>query len=683
MRKKQNFQWNQLTMGVCYYPEHWSESLWRDDLRRMKKVRISVIRIGEFAWNKVEPEEGEFTYEFFDQFLEICLEENMNVIFGTPTATPPAWLTEKYPEVLNAREDGVLYRHGGRRHYNYNSKIYQEFSARIVTNIAQHYGKHPMIAGWQIDNELNCESYEFHSEADTMAFRQFLKNKYGTLDDLNEAWGTVFWNQTYTEWEQIYVPRPILASCNPHLYLDYSRFISESTIRFCKMQADIIRKYKKPEDFITTNGMFWNIDNHKMQDDCLDVYTYDSYPSFAFGLENDPKTSGNLNDRHSSKNLTEVRSICPHFGIMEQQSGGNGIVSGMEGPAPRPGQLTLWAMQSVAHGADYISFFRWRTCTFGTEMYWHGILDHDNRDNRKLEEVKAFHQKFKKLNDLCGAQYVPAFGILKDFDNVWDTNIDVIHRRISEASEEEIFEIAQLTHTPYNVIYLGENSDYETLSSYPVLFYPHPTIMTKKRAQLLETYVKEGGILVIGCLAGYKDETGKCVMLPQPGLLRDLTGSDVIESTFEHQMEERVWADWNGQKMEMPIYCDIMEKTGDAEVLATYGNGYFSGKAALIEKKSGKGRVLHLGSTFSRQNVEMIFDYLEMKEPYADYAEVPEGVELAVRRKEGDTYLFLLNYQFSAEKVVLRKTMHSLLTGEDVTGDMELPAFGVEVLKLI
>ena len=230
--------------------------------------------------------------------------------------------------------------------------------------------------GWQIDNELNCEVDEFYSEADSVAFRNFVKEKYKTLDNLNEAWGTVFWNQTYTDWEQIYVPRPVLNNgCNPHLRLDYYRFISESTISFCKMQAEIISKYKKDGDYITTNGMFWNLDNHKMAEECLDVYTYDSYPSFAFGLNRDPKTAKDLNDRHWSKNLTEVRSICPHFGIMEQQSGAGGWTTRMEGPAPRPGQLTLWAMQSVAHGADYISFFRWRTCTFSTEMYWHGIFD--------------------------------------------------------------------------------------------------------------------------------------------------------------------------------------------------------------------------------------------------------------------------------------------------------------------
>ena len=399
MKNRQNYQWNSLTAAVCYYPEHWDRSLWENDLDRILDVGITVIRIAEFAWTLIEPEEERFTFDFFDEFLDLCSRKGMKVIFGTPTATPPAWLTEKYPEVLNASKEGVVYRHGGRKHYNYNAPIYRELSARIVEQEAKHYGKHPAIVGWQIDNELNCETNEFYSEADSVAFRKFVKKKYKTLDKLNDAWGTVFWNQTYTDWEQIYVPRPTLnLGINPHQHLDYYRFISESTLEYCQMQARIIRKYKKPQDFITTNGLFWNVDNHRMERECLDVYTYDSYPSFGFGLDRDLETADDLNDRKWTMNLNEVRSVCPHFGIMEQQSGANGWTTRMEGPAPRPGQLTLWAMQSVAQGADFVSFFRWRTCTVGSEIYWHGILDYDNRDNRKLREVKDFCRKLKASN---------------------------------------------------------------------------------------------------------------------------------------------------------------------------------------------------------------------------------------------------------------------------------------------
>ena len=683
MKKKQNFQWNKMTMGVCYYPEHWDKALWEADLTRMLDIGITVIRIAEFAWNKFEPEEGSFTFSFFDDFLELCQQKGMKVIFGTPTATPPAWLTEKYPEVLNSSMEGVLYRHGGRRHYNYNAPVYRELSARVVTEIAAHYGGHPAIVGWQIDNELNCEVSEFYSDADSEAFRVFLKEKYKTLDALNEAWGTVFWNQTYTQWEQIYVPRPTLSrAVNPHMHLDYYRFISYSTLSYCSMQAEIIRKYKKPEDFVMTNGMFDHVENHRMMEECLDVYMYDSYPSFAYGLDREPLKSQDLNDRKWSKHLAEVRSICPHFGIMEQQAGANGWTTRMEGPAPRPGQLTLWAMQSVAHGADFISFFRWRTCTFGTEMYWHGILDHDNRDNRKLAEVEDFYQKLRTLEPLCGADYAAVFAVLKDFDNVLDAEVDAWHQRISKYSENEIFAAAEKSHTPYDVVYLQRGSELDELKRYPVLFYPHPVIVNKERMELLKLYVEQGGTLIIGCMAGYKDMNGKCVMQPLPGLLAELTGSDVKEYTFTSPAEDPVYADWNGREMEMPVFNDIMEPAG-GEVLAVYKNSYYAGKAAFVEHHVGSGKVLHLGSAFSRGNVKMLLEYTNVLEPFAELINAGDDVEIIMRRKDGRSFLFVLNFCAGGAVVELKHKMPLLYTGEWQEGRQVIPAFGTAVYEVV
>ena len=244
---------NRLAMGTCYYPEHWDESLWLNDLQRMLKAGIGTIRIAEFAWNKFENEEGVFTFDFFDRFLDVVEQTDMKVIFCTPTATPPAWLTQKYPEVLQADQDGHIFYHGCRRHYNYNAPVYLEKTRIIVEELAQHYANRRCIVGWQIDNELNCQIGEFFSEADNAAFRVFLKEKYGTLNKLNEAWGTVFWNQTYTDWSQIYLPRhtPHNTS-NPHLKLDSLRFYSESCISYCKLHYDILKKHLPKNVFVTT-----------------------------------------------------------------------------------------------------------------------------------------------------------------------------------------------------------------------------------------------------------------------------------------------------------------------------------------------------------------------------------------------------------------------------------------------
>ncbi|MBR3069647.1 MAG: beta-galactosidase [Lachnospiraceae bacterium] len=681
--EKQRFQFKEMTAGVCYYPEHWPKEMWRDDLRRIREAGISVIRIAEFAWTIFEPVEGTFSFDFFDEFFAVAEEEGIKVIFGTPSATPPAWLTEKYPEVLNARKDGVLLRHGGRRHYNYNSPVYRKLTARIVEQLARHYGQHPCLVGWQIDNELNCETSEFYSEADHAAFRSFLKEKYGTLDKLNAAWGTVFWSETYTDWEQLHCPRPVINNGdNPHLMLDYRRFVSASCLTFAGMQADIIRKYKKPGDFITTNGLFGDMDNHKLQQDSLDIYTYDSYPNFAFEIDRDPKHSKDLNDRKWTRNLTETRSVCPHFGIMEQQSGGGGWTSRMEMPAPRPGQLTLWAMQSVAQGADFISFFRWRTCAFGTEMYWHGILDYDGRDNRKLAEVKDFISKMKTLDPVCGAENAAGFALLKDYDNIFDSETDIWHRRIASASEKEIFAASELNHTPYNIVYMKEETELAELAAYKVLVYPHPFIMSEKRAEVLKQYVANGGTLIVGCRSGLKDMNGKCVMLPQPGLLQELTGTDVRDFTYTSPNEDDIYAVWNGEKLMTPVFNDVLTALPGTEVLAAYGNGYYKGEAALTRHAYGKGQVLHLGSTFTREGVARILDYAGVLEPFRGIVTAPEDVEVVLREKDGQRFLFVLNFMAEERTITLHKTGTLLYTGETVQGEVTLPAFGTAVYRV-
>ena len=380
--------------------------------------------------------------------------------------------------------------------------------------------------------------------------------------------------------------------------------------------------------------------------------------------------------------LNEVRSVCPHFGIMEQQSGANGWTTRMEGPAPRPGQLTLWAMQSVAHGADYISFFRWRTCTIGTEIYWHGILDYDNRDNRKLEEVKDFYRKFKKLNKVCQGEYTASFALLKDYDNAWDTEVDVWHERVASVSENEIFAASELTHTPYDVIYLQKDSELADLAGYPVIFYPHPVLINEEREALLEAYVKQGGTLTIGCRSGYKDMNGQCVMLPQPGILQKLTGTDVRDFTFTSPAEDPVFAQWGDEKLETPLFNDILTALQGTSVLAVYHNSYYAGTAALTEKKVGNGQVLHLGSTFSRQNVRRLLEYTGVCEPFSHIINAPEEVELVMRTKGEKRFLFTLNYSSYPVVIELKEPMKDLYTDTCAEGKVTLHAYGTAVFEI-
>lgn len=674
---------NSIDLGVCYYPEHWDKGLWEEDLERMLTSGLKTVRIAEFAWNLIEPREGEFSYGFFDEFLALAQKKGIQVIFCTPTATPPAWLTEKYPEVLNADMEGNLIRHGSRRHYNYNSPVYQEFCRRIVEKSAAHYGQHPAIVGWQLDNEFNCENSEFYSESDTMAFRIFLRDKYGTLDVLNEAWGTVFWNQTYTEWEQIHVPRKTnTGSVNPHLQLDYYRFVSDSVCRFARQQADIIRRYCKETDFITTNGIFSNIDYQRLQRESLDVLMYDSYPNFAYCLD-DYREEDVMKDRKWSRNLAEVRAVSPNFGIMEQQSGANGWNTRMEAPTPRPGQLTLWTFQSIAHGADYISYFRWRTCNFGTEMYWHGILDYSGRENRRLREVTDVSHEVKAIQEVAGAVYHAKVGILKDYDNIWDCQTDRWHERVDRVSGKSLFSALQRAHVPFDYVYLDEKTGLKVLQKYEVLFYPHASILTQERTELLEQYVAEGGKLVMGCRTGYKEENGKCVTDCLPGLASELTGTDIPEYSFVAPDDGKVMVEWDGQKMEAAVFNDLLAPAGEnAEVLAVYVDSYYAGTPALIRNHFGRGEAYYFGGAFAMDTAELFIRKLGIGEPYAEILDIPAECELAVREKDGVRYLFVLNYEKHSVEVILKRELRELLSGESCCGIQELEPYGVRVYRV-
>ena len=692
--KQKNKCWNldQITLGTCYYPEHWDSSLWRDDLIRMKEHGIQVVRIAEFAWNKFEPREGEFTIGWFDPFMKIAEEEGISVIFCTPTATPPAWLTEKYPEVLNADAQGLLYRHGLRRHYNYTSPKYWELSRRLIHKLAVHYCSYSNVIGWQLDNEINCEMAEFHAESDHKAFRDYMRMKFETLDNLNEKMGTTFWNQTYTDWEEIHLRRHTVGGFNnPHMELDGKRFISYAAYAFLKMQAEAIRPYLKEDQFITTNGIFPNVDYQRLVPEVLDFITYDNYPDFAYGMDANPRQEGNLKDRNSSFNLARVRSISPVFGIMEQQSGPGGWTGRILQPMPKPGQMRLWTMQAIAHGADYIGYFRWRTCGYGTEIYWHGLNDYSNGPNRRLEELKTIHEETVRLSDagLAGARYQANYAILRDYDNDWDGAEDKMYGPLADKSMDGWFRAFQHNHIPFDFYYWRDETTAEELGQYEILIYPHPAILTRERADILMEYMKNGGTVIFGSRTGYKDEYGRCPMRPMPGFAGELCGVRVKDYTLLGPDDDMEYVSWEGDRMEAPWFNDVLEQKEGGEILAVFQNNYYDGEPALIRKQNGKGWGYYFGGGFSEDTANGFIQKLGMK-PVRGVSHVPAEVEAALRSKtvmiqtDGTevvrNYLFLLNYTKEEKTVELENKFEDVLSGETLTGQVKLPGYGVVCL---
>ena len=672
-----------IELGVCYYPEHWQKKDWKSDLDRMLLAGIKTIRIAEFAWSFIEEKEGEFDFSFFDEFLDLVETTEMKVIFCTPTATPPAWLTKKYPEVLNATMEGDLYQHGFRRHYNYNSPKYRELSARIVEKSASHYGKRKSIIGWQIDNEFNCEIAEFYSKSDEEAFREFLKNKYKCLEALNESWGTVFWNQSYTDWNQVDLPRLTPTNrVNPHRKLDYYRFISNSVCEYAKMQSDILKKYIKKGDFITTNGLFGNLDSHKLTRESLDFITYDSYPNFVY-CPPLYKEDDDLRDRGWSKHLSEVRSISPNFGIMEQQSGANGSME-MMSPVPKPGQIKLWTMQSIAHGADFVSYFRWRTATMGTEMYWHGILDYSGRDNRRLKEISEIGKELNKIKEIKGSKYQAKVAVFRSYDNIWNEQADVWQHELNDMGIWGIFRACQRSHTPFDYIY-ENHMDYENIKKYDLIICPHEAMIRDESIKLFEKYVQAGGKMIFGCRNAFKDENGICSTEKLPAKLRKLTSTDVYEYTCISPDIEKVKIKWEDQVLETSIFNEelgILNKD-TASIEARYCQGDYENSGALVKNEFGEGLAYYFGSVLEENIVLAFLDKLGLSNPYEEYFVLPKTCEIGLRKNEenGKMYFFILNYSHEQVEIEVKESIKNLMLGEYEKGKISLQAFETKIYE--
>ncbi|NRF93781.1 beta-galactosidase [Paenibacillus frigoriresistens] len=686
---EKSFQTGKFELGVCYYPEHWPEQLWDDDFRRMREMGFSVVRMAEFAWSIFEPIEGEFEFDLFDRAIETAHRHGIQVILGTPTATPPAWLTYKYPEVLNVSQNGVQYQHGQRRHYNYNSQIYRKLCARIAKEMAEHYKDHPAVIGWQIDNELNCEMNVFYSKADDDAFREWVQTKYGgDLDRLNKAWGTVFWNQTYQDWSQVHLTRPTVSySPNPHQALDEKRFFSDSAISFCKLQADAIRGIVQGQ-WITTNGIFGHLDNHKMTKEALDFISYDSYPNFSTVRAEGERP---LLDRKWSWNLSVVRSISPNFCVMEQQSGPGGWVNRMEMPSPKPGQMRLWTYQSIMHGADMLLYFRWRTATVGTEIYWHGIHNYDNSPNRRVQEAMQIGDEIRELGKrIVGTKYRAQAAIVKDYDNEWDGELDNWHGPYENQSILECFKAFQRSHIPVDALFMHKGITLEELLPYKLLIYPHPTIMPGGKAELLKEYTRQGGTIVFGCRSGYKNEFGHCYMTPMPGPLVELCGIEVQDFTMIGPFETVPTVAFPNDDLVVsteiaaPGFNDIISVTSEtAEVIASYTDRYYKGSAALTKNFFGKGSAFYYGAVFTEALTVKLLKLAGLASPLEGMIELPEQVELGIREnlETAERFIFLLNYSESEQTIVIHKQTKELISGKTLLGEYVLKSFDVIVLQ--
>lgn len=415
-------------LGVCYYPEHWNEKIWAADARRMREIGIGFVRIGEFAWSRLEPKRGQYDFAWLDRAIETLGEAGLKVVLGTPTATPPKWLMDEHPDIAPVDEQGRPRGFGSRRHYSFSSETYWRESAAIVEALAKRYGNHQALAGWQTDNEYGCHLTVLSWGPDDLkAFRSYLRKKYQTTDQLNEAWGNVFWSMELNGFNEVSLPNLTVTESNPAARLDFWRFQSEQVAAYDKMQCDIIRKHS-PGRFVTHNFMgFFNEFDHWKLGENLDFASWDSYP-LGF-TEQFPFSEG----EHMKWAETAHPDIAPfhhdlyrgvgrgRFWVMEQQPGP--VNWGPWNPVPKPGMIRLWTWEAFAHGADVVSYFRWRQAPFAQEQN-HAGLNMAGLSELSVGGLEALQvgQELKALENLPKSIQAKV-AIVYDYEASWITRI--------------------------------------------------------------------------------------------------------------------------------------------------------------------------------------------------------------------------------------------------------------------
>ncbi len=684
-----SYSYDSFLYGAVYYPEQWPEQSWNKDLARIAETGMNVVRMGEGAWSVWEPEEGRFEFGLFDRALEFCQRHGLKAIMGTPTYTPPAWLTERYPEVLRTSFEGTPLRHGSRRHYNYTSPVYRAKSRAITEALATHYRDHPIVIGWQIDNEFNCHLDSSFAESDHTAFRTWCKERYTTLDALNNAWGTAFWSQTYTDWGQVWLPRPTVTYQNPGLLLDFYRFTSDMTIRFGAMQYEIIKRIA-PHQFVTHNAHqdMTNVDLQELVQEAMDFISYDSYPEFKIC---DPTLSAQFRDQFESRLLSRMRGVSQKFMILEQQSGPGGQIGGLLNgnpdylhPTPKPGQMRLWCWNSVANGSDGIVFFRWRSLPYGAEAHWNGLLYHDERNTRRLDEARQLGQEIKRLAPiLTGTRCVSHAAILYDFDNESHARIEHATGQQRDASQRAVYQALSERHLAADLRALSGLELDDDLCAYEIIFFPHAHILTANELAPLKQYVERGGTLVFGCWSAYRNRNHWCYDAQGRAFFEDFAGVRTEDFTVVTPGETSAirFSD-RDVIVEAPVFNEVLfPLTDDVRILASYTLDYYAGKPAVSLRRRGEGRVIQFGCFFTAENVAGLLNTLGVQDPLGAWAEIPAEVQATVRANQTERFCFLLNFTGEQKVVNFRKSTQDLLEERELQGPSEIPRYGVRLVR--
>jgi beta-galactosidase len=659
--------------GVDYYPEQWDESRWAHDAARMRAAGFNVVRVAEFAWAALEPADGDFQFAWLDRAIAVLHAHGLQVVLGTPSASIPSWMAAAHPDMAIVDADGRARTFGSRRDASPAHPGYRCYAVRIAEAMARHYAAHPAVIGWQIDNEFGDRCYSDHARA---RFHDWLRTKYQTLDALNDAWGTIFWSHRYHAWDHIPVPRTTThARHNPGLHLDYLRFLSDLYVEFQQAQIDVLRNHIPASHFITHNcmGFTYNLLDYFDLARALDLVSWDNYPN-AFWREPSLMSPAGIALGHAAMWGLKRR----HFWVMEQQSGASGwhIIS----PSPKPGQIALWAYQAIAHGANGVVFFRWRTNPKAAEQNWQGILDPDDVPRRRYHEVAQMGAQIAALGErIAGSVPVFAAALVHDYETRFSFQIQPDNAAFSyEKHALSYFEALHARGVAAAPIALDGD-----LSAYRLVIAPALRLVDEQDAAALTAYVENGGVLVLTMRSGTRERTNAMVTNTLPGQLAALCGMTIDESDSLPADELRAlrWQDHVSEQGRASIWCDVLEPH-DAEVWATYADCWYTDRAAITAHSVGRGLVIYVGTAGDEALIAAVVERAIARAGLTAPINVAgtHGVEVTERRSENERLFFVLNHHGEGASITLDRPMRDLLTHTVLEGIAALAPYQVRIL---
>ncbi|WP_170546093.1 beta-galactosidase [Ruegeria arenilitoris] len=649
---------SKLELGVCYYPEQWDRSLWREDAKRMVEMGLDWVRIAEFTWGLIEPERGQFQWDWLDEVIDILGSAGLRVMMSTPTAAPPKWLIDEHPEILPVGPDGRVRGFGSRRHYCFSSEVYLAESRRIATEYARRYGENPQVHAWQIDNEYNDhDTVLSYSDAARDGFRRWLEQRYSNIDNLNRTWGTVFWSSAYSSFDQIELPNGLVASPNPTHALDFARYSSDRVRLFNKAQVDILRQYSPGRD-ITHNFMAgsFEFDHHAVAAD-LDVVGFDSYPL------------GNLlgSTLSDEDKLRYLRTGAPDYQgfhcdlyrsqgrgrmwVLEQQPGP--VDWAEKNPSPADGMVRLWTWAAYAHGAQAVMFFRWRQAKFAQEQFHTALLRSDGSPDQAALELAQVVQERAALPP--AARQRASVAILLDYTSIWAANI---------LPHDDAFPNAQIFREWYaGLRSLGVDLDFvgpeDDLTGYELIVLPQSMIVSPELAKRLRGSQAR---LLIGARAGSKTADMHTPQNLAPGELADLAGVRVLRVESLPDLARESVRLQDGTQHEFTGWREIIETKHS--VTARFSSAYRNGSPAIVQSD----RAMYLAMIPRGPLLQAV---LAQVLNWADIPVTENNRDVRITRR-GELF-FAFNFSAATQVLPDREERHYLF------GTSEIPSYGVSV----